>query len=92
MGAYLLNILRMIPKKAGYKKFLGKNYDEFMETFAEFYKKLIADKDVEGLKKFKDEIGINKFGKLQKHARINKFITKLDTDAAKVISSKGSIQ
>ena len=92
MGAYLLNILKMIPKKAGYKKFLGKNYDEFMETFAEFYKKLIADKDVEGLKKFKDEVGRNKFGKLQKHARINKFITKLDTDAAKAMSSKGSIQ
>jgi|TARA_R100001460_G_scaffold31840_1_gene62595 hypothetical protein len=92
MVRYILSILQSIPKKAGYKKFLGDNYDEFMESFAELYRKYIADEDVEGLKKFKDEIGKNKFGKLQKHARLNGFITKLDTDAAKVVSSKGSIQ
>ena len=92
MIRYLLSILQSIPKKAGYKKFLGENYEEFMEMFAEQYRKFIKDKDVVGLKKFKDEVGTNKFGKLQKHAKTNNFITKFDTDAAKAVSSKGSIQ
>ena len=91
MLRYLLTILQSIPKKAGYKKFLGKDYDEFMETFAEFYKKLIADKDVEGLKNFKDKIGKAKFDKLQLRATTDGFITKLDKKAAKTMSSKGAL-
>ena len=34
MLRYLLSILQSIPKKAGYKKFLGENYEEFMEMLA----------------------------------------------------------
>ena len=45
MLTYLITILRSIPKKAGYKKFLGKDYDEFMETFAEVYRKFIKEGD-----------------------------------------------
>lgn len=88
MFAYLLNVLKSVPKKVPYKKFFGDGYDEFMETFAEWYRKTIADGNVEELRKFKEEVGIDKFGKFQKNARENGFISKLDTDAAKVVSSQ----
>ena len=88
MFSYLLNVLKSVPKKVPYKKFFGDGYDEFMETFAEWYRKTIADGNVEELRKFKEELGINKFGKFQKRARQDGFISKLDTDAAKSVSSR----
>lgn len=91
MLTYLITILRSIPKKAGYKKFLGKDYDEFMETFAEVYRKFIKEGDVQGLSDFKKEVGKNKFDKLQLRATNDGFITKLDKKAAQVMSSKGDI-
>ena len=54
--ALLYDVLKNIPKKAGYKKYLGDQYDNFMETFAEVYRKFIDDKDVQGLADFKKEV------------------------------------
>ena len=88
MGRYLLNLLQMVPKGMPYKNFFGKNYDEFMETFAQFYKKLIKDGDVEELTKFKREVGVDKFGKILKRSRLDGFLTNLDTQAAKSVSSR----
>tara|TARA_R110002051_G_C8692165_1_gene493209 strand:- start:164 stop:1507 length:1344 start_codon:yes stop_codon:yes gene_type:complete len=93
MVKILISILQSIPKQARYKKFLGKNYDDFMEMFAEQYRKFIKDGDTEGLRNFKDEIGgDNKFDKLQKRATTDGFITKLDTQASKSMSSKKNIK
>jgi|TARA_R100000084_G_scaffold94475_2_gene48225 hypothetical protein len=89
--ALLYDVLKNMPKKAGYKKYLGEQYDNFMETFAEVYRKFIDDKDVQGLADFKKEVGKSKFDKLQLRATTDGFITKADKQAAKTMSSQGEL-
>ena len=87
----LLKIIKKIPFKAGYKKYLQDDFEKFFESFGKVYKDFIKKKDPEGLSKFKKEVG-GKWNKIVKKAKQTENLTDADTKKQQLLSTSSERQ
>jgi hypothetical protein len=82
----IVKILKKIPFKTGYKKYLQDDFQKFFESFGKVYKDFIKKKDTEGLSEFKKSIG-GKWNKLLQRAKKTKDLTASDTKKQQLLSA-----